>query len=153
MCSLKPLLSFLHTSEQPTVPASLSYPAGAENDIYLSDGVVLGEDVSIGPFTQLIGSVHLGAGVKIIGNCVIDGTEGLVTIGAGTKIEPHTLIVGPAIIGANSEIRAKCSFRKSECGSGCVLIGEIEECAIGNNLRTRPGCVMFQSIIGNGCKV
>ena len=153
MYSLKKLSYFLKKSWQPAVPKSLSYPPGAEDTIFLSEGMVLGERVYIGPFTQITGDVHLGDGVKIIGNCVIDGKNGPVIIGAGTVIEPHTLIVGPAVIGENSEIRAKCSFRKSDCGSGCKLVGEIEECIIGNNLRTRPGCVMFQSTIGNDCEI
>ena len=154
MYSLKPLSHFLETFGQPTVPASLSYPPGAENTIFLSEGVVLGESVYIGPFSQIIGDVRLGGGVKIVGNCVIDGTNGPVIIGVGTVIEPHTLIVGPAVIGKNCTILAGCIMRDSSCGDRCKLGAHINRTKMGHRVNAKYGDInLLDGTIGNDVNV
>lgn len=128
-------------------------PPGAESTIFISEKVVLGSSVYIGPNTQIIGRVVIGRGVRIVGNSVLDGTDGPIFVATGTKIEPFAFVKGPAEIGKDCVIRARCSFRNSSCGDDCDLKGEIENCILGNRIITHASCIMYQLSCGNDCNL
>ena len=134
------------------IPVYVCAP-GAEPTIFMSEEVVLGKNVYIGPNTQLLGAVRLGKNVRIVGNVVIDGTTGPIIIGAWTRIEPFVFINGPAKIGENCVIRANCVFHNSICGESCDIKGEIESSTLGDNVETYASCIMHNSSCGDHCKL
>lgn len=128
-------------------------PSGTESSIFLTGDIRFNIGVYVGPNTQLLGEIHIEEGVHMAGNIVIDGTDGPVIIGAGTKIEPFTYIEGPADIGKNCVIRTKCSFRRSDCGNNCDLKGEIEDCKLGQRVTTYASCIMLNSFCVDDCNL
>lgn len=102
----------------------------------IEDGVTLGDNISVGPYT-------------IIKNGV--------SIGDGTTIGSHTLIEGKTIIGKNNEI-----FSHAVLGTipqDLKFDGEETELIIGNNNKIREHTLIntgtagggYKTIIGNDC--
>lgn len=112
--------------------------------------------------TAFIGpDVVLGAGVGIGRWCVLDG---VIEVGAGTQIEDHTVIKGPAVIGSRVHIKPGCvigtrgfGFERDENSVpivfphfGKVIIGDDVE--LGANSTVARGS-LNDTIIGHHVKI
>ena len=116
---------------------------------------VLGQDVSIGPWTIVGAGVVLGDGVQIASHCVIKGPA---VIGDGVRIfqfatvgedTPALAYAGEATtleVGANTIIRegvtihrgmAEGGIGKTKIGDNCLLMAYVHvghDCVVGNNV-------------------
>jgi bifunctional UDP-N-acetylglucosamine pyrophosphorylase/glucosamine-1-phosphate N-acetyltransferase len=82
-------------------------------DVILEGSVVLGEDVSVGPFTRLK-DVHLAAGTRVLAHCDLDGvvTHGPCTIGPFSRLRPGTELAEGVHVGNFDETK------KARIGAG-----------------------------------
>ena len=79
----------------------------------VEDGVSLGADVEIGPYSIVHSGAVLADGVRILSHAVIGGTT---KIGARTIVHPH------AVLGGDAQIRGDDpTGTRLEIGEGCVI--------------------------------
>lgn len=74
-----------------------------------------------------------------------------VQIGPGTVIEAGACILGPAILGANCEVRAGCYIRENVlAGDGCVLghASEFKNCVLFNGVQAMHFNYVGDSVLG-----
>jgi UDP-N-acetylglucosamine diphosphorylase/glucosamine-1-phosphate N-acetyltransferase len=71
--------------------------------------------------------VRVEAGASIDALAVIDAREGPVWIGPNVVVNPHTLVRGPCVVGAGTQLLGGVIAR-STIGPQCRLAGEVEEC-------------------------
>ncbi len=120
----------------------------------IEDGAVIGENVTIGPFTIIGSQVTIGEGTTVGSNTVI---EGKTTIGKNNRIFSHAALGTipqdlkfdgedvELIIGDNNTIREFTLFNPGTKGGGSITkIGD-------NNLFMGYVHVAHDVIIGNNC--
>jgi UDP-N-acetylglucosamine diphosphorylase / glucose-1-phosphate thymidylyltransferase / UDP-N-acetylgalactosamine diphosphorylase / glucosamine-1-phosphate N-acetyltransferase / galactosamine-1-phosphate N-acetyltransferase len=71
--------------------------------------------------------VRIEAGASVDALAVIDAREGPVWIHADATIAPHTLVRGPCVVGAGTQLLGGMIAR-STIGPQCRIAGEVEEC-------------------------
>lgn len=79
----------------------------------IEDGAVIGENVSIGPFSYVGGDVVLGDNVTLMHHAVV---EGATSIGAGSTIFPMAVIGG-----APQSVRHDGSLTRLMVGENCIM--------------------------------
>lgn len=78
---------------------------------------------------------------------VLDARDGPIRIGAGAWVRPHTVIAGPCVVGANSQMLGG-AIGRSTIGPGCRLAGEVEECVWQGWANKRHHGFVGHSVIG-----
>ncbi len=137
----------------------------------ISTNVVIEDDVEIGPYCNIQGTVKIGRGTFIEGHATIGSKYGIVEIGKNNRISPGAVIGGPPqdisykseptklIIGDNNVIREFTSFNlatskgdgATEIGNNCYFMAYSHvghDCKIGNNV-----IVANNSHFGGHCEV
>jgi UDP-N-acetylglucosamine diphosphorylase / glucose-1-phosphate thymidylyltransferase / UDP-N-acetylgalactosamine diphosphorylase / glucosamine-1-phosphate N-acetyltransferase / galactosamine-1-phosphate N-acetyltransferase len=71
--------------------------------------------------------IHVAAGAVVEAFAVLDARGGPIRIGAGARIAAHTVVAGPCVIGAGTELLGGVVVR-STLGPQCRVAGEVEEC-------------------------
>src|ERR1700712_5017006 len=92
----------------------------------IDPGAVLGDGVSVGPFTVVHSGVVLGAGTTVGSHCVLghpapDGDRGPLVVGAGSTIRSHSVLYAGSTFGDRLETGHRVTLR--------------EGLAVGENLR------------------
>jgi acyl-[acyl carrier protein]--UDP-N-acetylglucosamine O-acyltransferase len=110
----------------------------------VEDGAIVGDDVSIGPFSIVHANVTLGGGSVVDSHCVLGHTEpgaepAPLTIGAEARIRSHSVLYGGSRIGPGLEAGHRVTIREdSEIGDG-FRVGTVSDlqgsCSIGNYVR------------------
>jgi UDP-N-acetylglucosamine diphosphorylase/glucosamine-1-phosphate N-acetyltransferase len=78
---------------------------------------------------------------------VLDARGGPISIGAGARIRPHTLIEGPCVVGAGTELLGG-RIARSTIGPQCRIAGEVEECIWQGFANKRHHGFVGHSVIG-----
>jgi len=86
-----------------------------------SDGTVHPQAVVLEP-----DRVRIGRGARIDPCAVLDAREGPIQLGEGVIVAPHTLVVGPCVVGAGTQLLGGLVAR-STIGPECRLAGEIDD--------------------------
>jgi UDP-N-acetylglucosamine acyltransferase len=120
----------------------------------VEDGAMIGENVSVGPFSHIGRSVKIGANSKIMSHVVI---EGVTDIGEGATIFHHAIIGAPPqntkhtggptrlVVGKNCLIREGVTMHTgSDTSTGVTTVGDncaflayahvAHDCTIGNHV-------------------
>jgi UDP-N-acetylglucosamine diphosphorylase / glucose-1-phosphate thymidylyltransferase / UDP-N-acetylgalactosamine diphosphorylase / glucosamine-1-phosphate N-acetyltransferase / galactosamine-1-phosphate N-acetyltransferase len=71
--------------------------------------------------------IHVAAGAVVEAFAVLDARGGPIHIGAGARVAAHTVVTGPCVIGAGTELLGGVVVR-STLGPQCRVAGEVEEC-------------------------
>lgn len=107
-------------------------------DLVAANAAAIEEDLA-GDRAELLGTVHRLACLEnpgririeegaIVGPlAVLDATGGPIRIGRGARIAAHSLVVGPCVVGAGTQILGG-SVARSSLGPECRIAGEVEEC-------------------------
>jgi UDP-N-acetylglucosamine diphosphorylase / glucose-1-phosphate thymidylyltransferase / UDP-N-acetylgalactosamine diphosphorylase / glucosamine-1-phosphate N-acetyltransferase / galactosamine-1-phosphate N-acetyltransferase len=66
-------------------------------------------------------------GARVEALAVLDATDGPIQVGAGALVRPHTVVNGPCVIGARTQLLGGFVSR-STFGPECRIAGEVEEC-------------------------
>jgi UDP-N-acetylglucosamine diphosphorylase/glucosamine-1-phosphate N-acetyltransferase len=100
-------------------------------------------DIALGDISQSVaGTVEKGVTLK-----------GAVSIGSGTVVRAGCYLVGPLIIGENSEIGPHaCIFPATSIGDQVTIspFGQVRNSAIGNGTRIGPGSILEDAIVDRG---
>ena len=100
-------------------------------------------DIALGDISQSVaGTVEKGVTLK-----------GAVSIGRGTVVRAGCYLVGPLIIGENSEIGPhSCIFPATSIGDQVTIspFGQVRNSAIGNGVRIGPGSILEDTIVDRG---
>lgn len=134
---------------------------GVHKGAYVSDSVILGSNVTIGPGASVNDNCKIGDNVYIGPNVVV---EAGCTIGEGTHVFPLVFIGHGTIVGKNCKIQANTSIATDGFGYGQTKLGEhIFKPHIGNviledNVDIGSGvCIdrgtFDNSVIGEGTKI
>ena len=78
---------------------------------------------------------------------VLDARGGPISIGAGARIRAHTLVEGPCVIGAGTELLGG-RIARSTVGPQCRIAGEVEECIWQGFANKRHHGFVGHSVIG-----
>jgi UDP-N-acetylglucosamine diphosphorylase/glucosamine-1-phosphate N-acetyltransferase len=78
---------------------------------------------------------------------VLDARGGAIWIGAGAHVRAHTLIEGPCVIGAGTELLGG-RIARSTIGPQCRIAGEVEECIWQGYANKRHHGFVGHSVIG-----
>ena len=128
----------------------------------IEDGVVLGNNITVGAFTIITNNVQIGDGTTIWSHTRI---EGRTTIGKNNKIFSHAVIGSipqdlkydgedvELVIGNNNTIRehtlinpgTKGGGSITRIGNGCLLMGHVHighDCIIENNVVVANSCAI-----------
>ncbi|MDP2903597.1 MAG: acyl-ACP--UDP-N-acetylglucosamine O-acyltransferase [Methylovulum sp.] len=120
---------------------------------YISDGAVLGENITVGPFAVIETNVEIGANCAIGAHAVV---QAYVKMGGGNILHPHAVLGGLPqdtsfkpetvswlTIGENNVFREGFTAHRAgkenggtRIGSGCYFMNNshvAHDCAIGNN--------------------
>ena len=73
------------------------------------------------------GRVAVESGARIDPCCVIDARNGPVMVREGARVGPHTVIVGPCVVGEGTHLLGGVVSRTT-LGRECRVAGEVEEC-------------------------
>ena len=126
---------FLEGLEVPRVALGLSFLAYPWHLIEENDSA-LAHDLAAGPFEKR-GEIHRLAaleapdaiaveqGARIEAGAVLDARGGPIRVGRGARVGAHTLVSGPCVIGAGSELLGG-SVARSTIGPRCHIAGEVE---------------------------
>jgi UDP-N-acetylglucosamine diphosphorylase/glucosamine-1-phosphate N-acetyltransferase len=100
-------------------------------------------DIALGDISQSVaGTVEKGVTLK-----------GAVSIGSGTVVRAGCYLVGPLIIGENSEIGPHaCIFPATSIGDQVTIspFGQVRNSAIGNGTRIGPGSILEDAMVDRG---
>jgi bifunctional UDP-N-acetylglucosamine pyrophosphorylase / glucosamine-1-phosphate N-acetyltransferase len=139
-------------TQQPTTaltdPEVRAFPCFGRLRVVLENGAryipeaVFGIDETAAPHT-----LHLAAGACMAG--VINMENGGVYIGEGSKIDRGATIIGPAIIGANTQIRTGAYVRENVIlGDNCCFRGEAKNAVFMDHAVFPHPCYVGDSLCG-----
>ena len=126
---------FLERLELPRVDLGLSFLTYPWHLIE-ENATALAHDLAAGPFEKR-GEIHRLAaleapeviaveeGARIEAGAVLDARGGPIRVGRGARVGAHTLVSGPCLIGAGSELLGGAVAR-STIGPRCFIAGEVE---------------------------
>jgi UDP-N-acetylglucosamine diphosphorylase / glucose-1-phosphate thymidylyltransferase / UDP-N-acetylgalactosamine diphosphorylase / glucosamine-1-phosphate N-acetyltransferase / galactosamine-1-phosphate N-acetyltransferase len=70
--------------------------------------------------------ITLETGVRVDAHAVLDARGGPILIEHGTRVQSHTLVIGPCAIGPDTHLLGG-TIARSSIGPGCRIAGEVEE--------------------------
>jgi UDP-N-acetylglucosamine diphosphorylase/glucosamine-1-phosphate N-acetyltransferase len=91
--------------------------------------------------------ITVEAGAVIDPLAVLDARGGPIAIGAGARIRAHTLVEGPCVVGAGTELLGG-RIARSTIGPQCRIAGELEECIVQGYANKRHHGFVGHSMIG-----
>lgn len=95
-------------------------------------------------------NVHIGEGTRVKPCVVIDAEDGPVYIGRDVRIQPHSYIQGPCVIGDGTLIQPGATVGDgSYIGPVCKVGGEIEACIIQGYSNKQHDGFMGHSYVGS----
>jgi hypothetical protein len=127
---------FLEGLEAPRVDLGMSFLSYPWH-LIAENATALAQDLAAGPFEKR-GEIHRLAaleapeaiavedGARIEAFAVLDARGGPIRIGRGARVRAHTVVTGPCLIGAASELLGG-SIARSTIGPRCFVAGEVEE--------------------------
>ena len=71
------------------------------------------------------GRMRIERGVRVDPLAVLDAREGPIQLGEGVIVQSHTVVVGPCVVGAGTQLLGGLVAR-STIGPGCRLAGEVD---------------------------
>jgi len=85
-------------------------------------------DGDVHPSAVVLGApVVVEAGARVDPMCVLDARSGPVVVRRGAVLAPHTVVVGPCVVGERTQLLGGVVGR-STFGPECRVAGEVEEC-------------------------
>ena len=93
------------------------------------------------------GRISVEAGAVIDPLAVLDARGGPIAIGAGVRVRAHTLLEGPCVVGAGTELLGG-RIARSTIGRECRIAGELEECIVQGYANKRHHGFVGHSVIG-----
>jgi len=100
---------------------------------------------SLGPNTERLLIDHTAI---ISDQAAFDTSAGPIVIGAGARVSAFSLVVGPAYLGANTQLD-RCTFTNSIAGQNCRLGGEIVNSIIGDFSNKHHEGFLGHSLVGD----
>jgi UDP-N-acetylglucosamine diphosphorylase/glucosamine-1-phosphate N-acetyltransferase len=91
--------------------------------------------------------VAIRRGARVDPGAVLDAREGPILIEEGAKIQSHTLVIGPCVVGARTELLGGVIAR-STIGPDCRIAGEVDECIWQGYANKRHHGFLGHSIVG-----
>ncbi len=91
-------------------------------------GLAPTRDGDIHPSVAVLGEapIAIARGARVDPHVVLDAREGPIRIDAGASIQAHTLVVGPCVVGAGTQLLGGVVGRSS-FGRQCRVAGEVDE--------------------------
>ena len=93
------------------------------------------------------GRVHVAAGAVVGPYAVLDAREGPVFVGPGARIAPHTVVTGPCVVGAGTQLLGGF-VSGSTFGPECRVAGEVEACVWQGYANKRHHGFVGHSVVG-----
>jgi len=127
-------------------------------DVVAWNAPAIGEDLA-GMAAARAGDVHpqavllaperiaVLAGARVDPLAVLDARGGPILIGEGAVVRAHTVVAGPCVVGARTELLSGCVARAT-FGPDCRIAGEIEECVWQGYGNKRHHGFVGHSVIG-----
>ncbi len=121
-------------------------PAAIAEDLALLAPV---RDGSVHPQAVLLGPerIAIGRDARIDPLAVLDAREGPIGIGAGVRVLPNTVVVGPCSVGPGTQLLGGYVSR-STFGPECRIAGEVEDCVWQGYGNKRHHGFVGHSVIG-----
>lgn len=96
--------------------------------------------------------VHLSATIGL--GVILDATDGPIVIGRGVRIMPNAVVMGPAVIGDNSVVKAGAKiYEGTTIGPVCKVGGEIENAIFQGYANKQHDGYVGHSMIGEWCNL
>ena len=127
---------FLEGLDAPRVDLGMSFLSYPWHLIE-ENATALAQDLAAGPFEkrgeihrlaslEAPGAIAVEDGARVEAFAVLDARGGPIRIGRGARVRAHTVVTGPCLIGAASELLGG-SIARSTIGPRCFVAGEVEE--------------------------
>ena len=118
----------------------------------ITDGVRLGEDVTVWHYTNIAGDVEIGARSVIGSHCSILGVGQPVRIGAHVRIQSMVFIPGGTVIGDNVFIAPGVVILNDKYPLAATE--DWQPVTIGNGVLIGGGAIILPGVtIGNGARI
>jgi UDP-N-acetylglucosamine diphosphorylase/glucosamine-1-phosphate N-acetyltransferase len=120
--------------------------AAIEEDLGARAGPIAGERHPLAAVLQPE-RVSIEAGARIDPFAVLDARNGPIRIGARAVVASHTVVTGPCVVGAGTQLLGGAVGR-STIGPECRIAGEVEECVWQGYANKRHHGFVGHSVIG-----
>ena len=120
--------------------------AAIEEDLGARAGPIAGERHPLAAVLQPE-RVSIEAGARIDPFAVLDARNGPIRIGARAVVASHTVVTGPCVVGAGTQLLGG-SVGRSTIGPECRIAGEVEECVWQGYANKRHHGFVGHSVIG-----
>lgn len=151
----------LDTAKEPTVSTTIGIDCRIHDTAVLSDGVSIGDRVTIGPFAVLTGPIEIGDDCWIGPHAVIGSPPEILGIEHFASYSTVSRGVG-VLIGSGTVIREfsavhQGSVRRTEVGCGSFIMNRISvghDAQLGANTIAAPGVTFGGHVtLGPGCNL
>ena len=120
--------------------------AAIESDLAETPGAIRGE-VHARACLLEERRITVEAGASVDPLAVLDARTGPIWIGAGARVRSHSLIEGPCVVGAGTELLGG-RIARSSIGPQCRIAGEVEDCLWQGFANKRHHGFVGHSVIG-----
>ena len=96
--------------------------------------------------------IRLDRGARVDPHAVLDAREGPIRLGEGVIVHPQTVVVGPCVVGAGTQLHGGLVAR-STIGPGCRIAGEVDVTIWQGWANKRHHGFVGHSVIGEWCNL